>query len=161
MIQRHILVVLLVVFTTISGYALEKTYKRIYGQNGRLEAEGWLTGTSKTGYWNFYHENGTVAQKGAFKNNQRDGYWFFFRDNKDIIKEGHYEKGKAVGWWIYHDDILGQTEKCQYNKDKKQGFCFYYRNRKLFRAEKYESGEKIDEWTNLAGFIADNPNPSF
>ncbi len=161
MTQRLIVAIIFIIGVYISGYAVEKTYKKIYSQNGQLEAEGWVIGSLKTGYWNFYHENGTVAEKGAFKNNQRNGYWFFFRDNKDTIKEGHYKNGIAVGWWVYNNDILGQTEKCQYKKDQKQGYCFYYRNKKLFRAEKYESGEKTKEWTNLAGFIADNPNPKF
>ena len=161
MIQRLILAVLVMLFSIGSGYAVERTYKRVYSQNGLLSAEGWLVGTTKMGYWKFYHKNGTVAQKGAYKDGKRDGYWFFFRDNKTPLKEGHYKEGNAVGWWIYNDYKLGHTEKCQYKRNQKQGYCFFYRNKKLFRAEKYESGEKINEWTNLASFIADNPNPKF
>jgi len=161
MIQRLILGLSLMLFSIGTSYAFEKTYTKIYTQSGELSAEGWVLGSLKTGYWKFYHKNGAVAQKGAYKNNKREGYWFFFRDNEVSIKEGHYKEGAAVGWWIYYNEILGQTEKCQYKNDKKQGYCFYYRNKKLFRAEKYESGEKVDEWTNLASFISDNPKPIF
>ena len=136
-------------------------YIRQYDKQGVLKAEGWMHSGDKIGYWYYYHPNGAISQKGGYDQGKRDGYWFFFKENNAPLQEGHYDHGVKVKWWVIYNEIEGQTEKYQYVKGLKEGFCFFYRGKKLFKAEKYVKGQRVNEWTNLASFIADNPNPNF
>ena len=51
-----------------------------------------------------------------------------------------------------------QNEK-DYNflkNNKKNGYCLRYNQQKLVKAEKYQQGKKIKEWTDLASFKKEN-----
>lgn len=139
---------------------LEKTYIKEYDTNGRLKAEGWKSMDTKTGYWTFYHQNGQVLSKGHFSNNQKHGYWYFYNDEGQLLKEGHFENGSAEKWWIFYDIATNNKSKFQFKNNQKNGFALRYKKNKLVKAEEYENGQKIDEWTSLIAFRLDNPTIS-
>lgn len=95
-------------------------------------------------------------KKGHYKNNSKTGYWYFYGSNGVLEKEGHFIKGKMEHWWLFYDARGTIDHKCQLTKGVKDGYCLRYENEKLISAEKYDKGEKVNEWYDLYSFKKDN-----
>ena len=132
------------------------TYFKEYYENGNLKAEGWISEKKKAGYWKFYFENGAIAHQGHYESDRKDNYWYYFFENGQVEKEGHYSTGSALNWWIYYNQKGHIIHKCQLDKGIKNGYCLKYSDQKLISAEKYQNGQKIDEWFNFSSFKRDN-----
>ena len=159
--QKFIILSSLLLFMGIqTAFGLDKTYHKSYFPDGQLKAEGWLEGSQKTEFWIFYHPNGKVAAKGHYKSDKMHGYWHFYRHNGEIEKEGHFIAGSSENWWIFYELGTLKKSKFQFKNNRKNGFCLRYEGRKLVRAEKYEDGQKVGQWTSLRAFKRDNPGVS-
>jgi antitoxin component YwqK of YwqJK toxin-antitoxin module len=136
--------------------AQEKTYHKIYDDNGVLKEEGWKQFDLKTAYWKFYYAKGGIASKGHFKNNVPDSYWYFYNENGNLEKEGHFKFGLKQKWWIIYDEDGKISRKEQFKNDQIDGYCFQYKKGKILKIEKYLQNIKIKEWTDLKKFEAEN-----
>lgn len=153
MFQKPIVIVFFLCSFCIN--AQKKYYKSFYS-NGQLKQEGWIKNNKKNGYWKFYYKNGNLEKEGHFIDNLQIKYWYFYARNTIKKKEGHFKNGLKNNWWLFYD-YKGQLEhKCQLEKNQKNGFCFKYQENKLIKAEKYKSGLKIKEWTDLKSFKKEN-----
>lgn len=153
-LQRTLLLLFLSV--SLSLVAQKKTYHKAYYKNGNLKEEGWIKNNQKNGYWKFYYRNGKLKKEGRFKNNLEAKYWYFYRKDASKEMEGHFEKGKKNKWWLFYDDMGHINHKCQLKDNQKNGYCLMYKMKKLVRAEKYQQGKKIKEWTDFKSFKRDN-----
>ena len=134
----------------------QKTYQKKYFDNGNLKEEGWIKNSFKTNYWKFYYKNGHLKKEGNFKENRSTKYWYFYRKNGTLEKEGHFVRGKKSKWWLFYDIDGFINHKCQLKNNQKNGYCLRYNQQELVKAEKYQQGKKIKEWTNLASFKKEN-----
>jgi len=153
-----------ILFFSFKTFA-QKEYHIEYYTNGSIKAEGWKMKDQKVDYWFSYYPNGAIAKQGHFINNKKNGYWYFYSESNKLIREGHFIDDKAEKWWIIYDIATNNsrdqiTKKYQYRNNKKNGYCLLYRNRKLFKAEKYVDDQKTGEWTDVFSFKKDNPNVS-
>ncbi len=152
--MKHLLIIFCLSVTfSVSG---QKEYQKNYYDTGQLKEEGWLKKGIKTKYWKFYHPNGAVQKEGSFKDGKPTKYWYFYRENKTKEKEGHYIAGKKSNWWLFYDENEKVNHKCQLKNNQKNGYCLRYEDEKLIRAEKYEEGKKVGEWTDLKSFKKEN-----
>lgn len=162
--KRLLTIFLFLIFCATTAIAStsggSKSYQKQYYSNGQLKAEGWVSMQLKTDYWIFYHANGQVASKGHFKNNKKNGYWYFYKTTGELEKEGHFILDSAENWWIFYEIGTRNKSKFQYKNNQKNGFCLRYTKSKLIKAEKYQSGQKMGEWTSIREFRRDNPNVS-
>jgi len=154
---------LLLYFSFIIGFVVTSSegqlYSKTFYNDGTLEAEGWMMDSMKVNYWFFYNTNGTLKAKGDYNRGLKDGYWYLYSNNGELKNEGHYVKGLKDTWWIsYNSDIKIET---QYKANKKDGFSFWYKNDKMFKAERFKNNLKEGEWTSILAFKRDNPNPKF
>jgi len=146
----------LIVIVMLGGSPSGKMYQKDYYDTGKLKAEGWVNGTSKSGYWKFYHPNGKKAEQGHYTKDKRTKYWYFFDEKGRIQKEGHYVKGKMADWWLFYNAKGEIQHKCQLTNGIKNGYCLKYMNEKLASAEKYKNGKKIKEWYSFSSFKKEN-----
>jgi len=148
---------LLIIISLFSiSISAQKSYKKTYFENNVLKAEGWIKNNQKTDYWKFYHQNGKLKQEGHFSSNKETEYWCFYRENGTKEREGHYINGLENKWWIFYDEKGYIYYKCQLINNKKSGYCFKYKNEEIIKAEKYNTGKKIKEWTDLKSFRKEN-----
>ncbi|MBE9488902.1 MAG: hypothetical protein IMY67_01290 [Bacteroidetes bacterium] len=148
--------ILIIIFFFSISVSAQKTYQKIYFDNGNLKAEGWLVNNQKIDYWKFYHPNGNLKKEGAFSINKKTEYWYFYRENGTKEKEGHFINDVENKWWIFYDDIGYINYKCQLINNQKSGYCFKYKNKEIVKAEKYKAGKKIKEWMDLNSFKKEN-----
>ena len=130
----------------------QKTYQKIYFDDGSLKSEGWLKNNQKTAYWKFYYENGKLEKEGRFLNNKETKYWYFYRKDGTKEREGHFIKGAKSKWWLFYNEMEIVYHKCQLKNDKKNGYSLQYEKNKLVKAEKYKAGKKVKEWTDYSSF---------
>jgi antitoxin component YwqK of YwqJK toxin-antitoxin module len=123
--QLLILVFLLTSFT-------EKEYVKLYFENGKMKAEGWILNGEKTEYWFYYYENGNKKE------------------------EGHYINNQKTKWWIYYDKKGTIVKKCEHKNNELNGLTIVYSKGKISKAEKYANGKKVKTWTDLNEFKKDN-----
>ena len=135
-----------------------KKYVREFYQNGQLKAEGWQQMQAKTDYWIFYRADGSVSSKGHYKQNKRHGYWHFYHSDGTVEKEGHFIANRAEDWWIFYEIGNANKSKFQFKNNLKDGICLRYKNNRLIKAERYEKGRKMGEWTSVRKFRKDNPD---
>ena len=134
----------------------EKQYVKNYFGNGKLKEEGWMTGSIKVDYWFFYFENGQKQAEGSFDNNIKNKYWKFYSAAGKKEKEGRFAAGLENGWWIFYENNKVKR-KAEYAKGKLHGYVFYYSDKgDISLAQKYNNGNKIGEWTDVASFKRDN-----
>ncbi|WP_405250970.1 toxin-antitoxin system YwqK family antitoxin [Dokdonia sp. Asnod3-C12] len=137
-----------------------RMYSKLYHDDGTIQAEGWIMGEQKVKYWKFYHENGTIAAEGHYQTNKKSKYWHYYDNQGKLTKEGHYEDGIAQNWWIFYDLARQETRKSQYVDNHLHGYCLVYKNKKLFKVEKYEKNQLKGAWTSIRDFRRDNPDVS-
>jgi len=164
MIHKFFILIVAYSFLGFQGN-VQKRYHREYYNDGAIKAEGWKMGDQKINYWYSYYPNGNILEQGHFINNKKNGYWFFYSSKNKLTKEGHFINDKAEKWWIIHDIAASNrkdriTRKYQYQNNKKNGFCLLYKNKRLFKAERYIDDQKTGEWTDVSSFKRDNPNAS-
>jgi len=131
----------------VSSFLKAQELKKVYYDNGKLQAEGKIENGKQVGLWKAYHENGTLAETGNYDTGIRIGNWNFYYDNGKLQAEGKIENGKQVGLWkqYYENGTLGS--KGNYEKGKKIGdWNFYYDNGKLQSEGKAENGKKVGLW---------------
>lgn len=133
-----------------------KEYEKKYYPNGAIKEEGWVLNSEKIGYWKFYQQNGKLSSEGHFFNNEKDKYWYFYQPNGSPESEGHFKEGLKNGWWSFYSVKGVLARKCQFKSGQLHGYAMEYKNKKLYKAEKYENGTKIGEWYDLASFKRDN-----
>lgn len=141
---------------SVFGWA-QASYQKNYTKNRKqLISEGWLEKNQKTKFWKFYQENGQLEKEGHFCQGKACKYWYFYDAKGKKKSEGWFLDGKKTKWWkIYEDGKL--VAKTQYEKDEKHGFSILYKKGKIYKAIKYERNKKLNEWSDLAQFKADNP----
>ncbi|WP_353779061.1 hypothetical protein [Winogradskyella sp. 3972H.M.0a.05] len=153
--MKQLTLLLFAFLLSISANA-EKMYQKVYYDNGTIKAEGWTNNNTKHGYWKFYHENGVLKEEGHFRNGKKIKYWYFYTENGKKKSEGHYVDGIKSKWWLFYDDMEQVNHKCQLKNNQKNGYCLRYKNKKIVKAEKYEAGKKVNEWTDFRSFKRDN-----
>jgi antitoxin component YwqK of YwqJK toxin-antitoxin module len=122
---------LLILFGFFQASA-QRTYNKTYFNNGKIQSEGWMSQNQKVDYWFYYYENGTKKE------------------------EGHYEANKKCKWWIFYNSNKEIDKKSEFDNDQLNGFSIFYIKNKIIRAEKYDMGKKIKEWTSISEFKKDN-----
>ena len=134
----------------------QKTYQKVYFENGNIKEEGWLKDDVKFDYWKTYYENAKLKSEGRYKNGKKDKYWYFYNEDGTKKSEGHFKADRKSKWWLFYDDMNQIDHKCQLKNGQKNGYCLHYKNEKLIRAEKYKLGKKIKEWTDFRSFRKEN-----
>ncbi|MDH7447972.1 toxin-antitoxin system YwqK family antitoxin [Aquimarina sp. 2201CG14-23] len=164
--MMHKLIILIIGSSFLFNQTIDqKEYYREFYDNGSIKTEGWKMNNQKVDYWFTYFPNGKISAQGHFINNKKAGYWYFYSTNNKLIKEGHFINDKAEKWWIIYDIADNNKKnqiirKYQYRNNQKNGYCLWYKNDKLFKAEKYINDKKTGEWTDAFSFKKDNPNVS-
>ncbi|MFK7749264.1 MAG: toxin-antitoxin system YwqK family antitoxin [Kordia sp.] len=152
--MKHLLIIICL-SVTFSASA-QKKYKKSYFDNGQLQEEGWTKKGVKIKHWKFYYQNGALKKQGSFKNGKPAKYWYFYRANGTKESAGHFVNGKKSKWWLFFDMNGNVNHKCQLKNNQKNGYCLRYMDEELIRAEKYQNGKKIGEWTDLKSFKKEN-----
>lgn len=153
---RHLLVSSLFVVMFSLSISAQKTYQKIYFDNGAIKEAGWLNKNEKTDYWKYYHSNGKIKKEGHYNNGQPSKYWYFYHQDGTKKSEGHYRNGLKNNWWLFYDDMEIINHKCQLKNNQKNGYYLMYKNKKLISARKYRAGKQIKEWTDLKSFKKEN-----
>ncbi len=132
-------------------------YSKIY-KGDVLVAEGWTNfAGKKEAYWKFYYFNGNLKSEGHYHNGIAEKYWKFYYPNGKMSKEGHVIDGKKTAWWVFYNSLGEKVEECEFVDGKKHGFRLFYRNNdQLYKAQKYNQGVEVGEWTDYASFVRDN-----
>ena len=79
--------------------------------------------------------------------NAQKKYHKAYFTNGLLKEEGWTSKSQKNGYWKFY---------YKNGNIKKEGHCFKYHQSKLIKAEKYKSGKKIKEWTDLKSFKKEN-----
>ena len=146
---------LLLLFVTPVSRSGKKTYRETYFENGFKKEEGWWQQQKKTGYWKYYYPNGLKKQEGHYVRHVKENYWYFYRPDGNLESEGHYKKGKENGWWVFYEQNKVAV-KYQFKDGVIHGYSLVYKKGKLHKAEKYNNGKKIGEWTDYTSFKREN-----
>jgi antitoxin component YwqK of YwqJK toxin-antitoxin module len=139
----------------------QKYYHKLYFENENLKEEGWFNNNQKVDFWYHYYSNGNVKKKGHYNADEKQKYWSFYHSNGMIESEGHYKNNLKDSWWIFYNKAGVILQKYQLINGIKNGYHFYYNNNEIVKAEKYKSGKKTGEWTDIKTFKKENKFNSF
>lgn len=157
--MKLILLLLFPLSILLNGDGSDRTYEKVYNDQGNLVAEGWMKNNQKIDYWIIYDQQGNIAEKGRFKKGSKDGYWYYYNQDQFISFQGRYTNGNRSGWWVFNHKN-GGVIKLQYTKGEKNGLCLYFsqNENRPYKADRFRMGEHLGSWTSISDFKEDNPD---
>lgn len=151
--------------------ATDRSYTRLYYENGKIAAEGWYVNREKDSVWTYYSEfdgtvrirepynqgklhgtvrsyfpSGPVSEEMEWKDGVKQGEWKQYYDDGSLRLESWYEQGMLNGpYRVYYPDSILKV-KGTYGNDRSEGMWeFYDQSGTVLYAIEYRKGMPVDQ----------------